>query len=442
MKPLFDKLETRLQSGWKRTDDLFALLKPKAFLAQPIVWRHPFIFYAGHLPAFAWNQICAPLLKRDSFNAYFDEIFCRGIDPDIDTGNCHPHPDVPEGWPDIAEIVAYRDNVRASVLETLDHVRSSKSNGLSKTGVFSIVLEHELMHQETQLYMVQELPLDLKRRPDGAARPSFANGAALEEIKIPAGRTTLGASPARVEFGWDNEFQEQTVDVRSFKMDSTPVTNEEFLAFVESGAYEDPRYWTKEDWAWKSKEGISHPNFWRQINGAWFYRAMFDLLPLDSVSAWPVYASLAEARAYARWKQKRLPTEAEYNRAAFGRPDGREDAFPWGEDEPASGSGNFDFSNWSPVAVGSNPKGASSWGIHELVGNGWEWTDTQFAPYPGFVPLDSYPQYSSDFFDGKHFVLKGASWATPKELLRKSFRNWYQAHYPYVFAKFRCVSKV
>jgi formylglycine-generating enzyme required for sulfatase activity len=90
--------------------------------------------------------------------------------------------------------------------------------------------------------------------------------------------------------------------------------------------------------------------------------------------------------------------------------------------------------------VGSNPKGVSAWGVHELVGNGWEWTETPFAPFPGFVPLESYPQYSADFFDGKHFVLKGASWATASQLLRKSFRNWYQAHYPYVFAKFRCVA--
>jgi formylglycine-generating enzyme required for sulfatase activity len=290
--------------------------------------------------------------------------------------------------------------------------------------------------------MVQELPLDLKRRPDGAALRSFLNGATSEEIKIPAGRTTLGASPAQIEFGWDNEFQEQTVEVRSFKMDSLPVTNGEFLDFLASGAYEDPRYWSKEDWAWKSREGLRHPNFWRQVDGAWFYRAMFDLLPLDSVSSWPVYASLAEARAYACWKHKRLPSEAEYNRAAFGRSDGGEDSLPWGEDEPAAGSGNFDFRNWSPVPVGSDPKGASAWGIHELIGNGWEWTETEFAPFPGFVPLESYPQYSADFFDGKHFVLKGASWATPKGLLRKSFRNWYQAHYPYVFAKFRCVSEV
>lgn len=332
---------SRLQSAWKRTDDLFALLKPEALIAQPIVWRHPFIFYAGHLPAFAWNQICGSL-NRLSFNPYFDEIFCRGIDPDIDTGNCHPHPDVPEDWPDLADILAYGDSVRGAVLETLADAGSAngKNGARPNSRLFSIVLEHEMMHQETQLYMAQELPLELKARPEELAY-SFRGGEKAEEIKVPSGRATLGAPSARVEFGWDNEFQEQTVEVGSFTMDSTPVTNGQFFDFVESGAHEDPRHWSKEDWAWKSKEKLRHPNFWREIDGAWFYRGLFDLLPLESVSAWPVYVSLAAARAYARWKEKRLPTEAEYNRAAFGKPDGGEASFPWGENAPSSESGNL-----------------------------------------------------------------------------------------------------
>ncbi|TMB70536.1 MAG: hypothetical protein E6J54_14020, partial [Deltaproteobacteria bacterium] len=125
----------------------------------------------------------------------------------------------------------------------------------------------------------------------------------------------------------------------------------------------------------------------------------------------------------------------------FGGPDGSETQYPWGNTPPEVRHGNFDFTAWSPMPVGSNPAGASRWGVHELVGNGWEWTDTPFAPFPGFEPyMRGYPDYSEDFFDGKHFVLKGASWATATELIRPSFRNWYQAHYPYVFAKFRCVS--
>jgi formylglycine-generating enzyme required for sulfatase activity len=168
---------------------------------------------------------------------------------------------------------------------------------------------------------------------------------------------------------------------------------------------------------------------------------MFDVFPLEQVARWPVYVSLAEARAYARWRGKRLPTEAEFHRAAFYGLDEHETIYPWGEAEPAAHHGNFDFATWSPQPVGSCPAGASRWGISELIGNGWELTDSPFAPLPGFTPyITGYPEYSQDFFDGKHFVLKGASWATVAILIRPSFRNWYQAHYPYMFAKFRCVS--
>jgi formylglycine-generating enzyme required for sulfatase activity len=107
---------------------------------------------------------------------------------------------------------------------------------------------------------------------------------------------------------------------------------------------------------------------------------------------------------------------------------------------PGPVHGNFNFQNWSPTPVGSHPAGASAWGIHDLVGDGWEWTASPFRPFPGFYPyMRGYPEYSADFFDGKHYVLKGASWATATELIRPTFRNWYQARYPYVFAKFRCV---
>jgi formylglycine-generating enzyme required for sulfatase activity len=138
---------------------------------------------------------------------------------------------------------------------------------------------------------------------------------------------------------------------------------------------------------------------------------------------------LAEARAYARWRGARLASEAEFHRAAYG---------PL-QDQPLSG--NLDFKHWAPLPVAMDAPDDNFWGVRNLVGDGWEWTETPFRPFRGFFPyIKSYKEYSTDFFDGKHFVLKGASWATARELVRPSFRNWYQAHYPYVFAKFRCVS--
>ena len=165
---------------------------------------------------------------------------------------------------------------------------------------------------------------------------------------------------------------------------------------------------------------------------------MFDLVPLPL--AWPVYVSHAEASAYARWRGARLPTEAEFQRAAYGTPSGERRTYPWGEAVPTHRRMARSISaTWDPHPAGSHPAGRSAWGVDDLVGNGWEWTSTIFAPFPGFTPMPSYPEYSADFFDGEHFVMKGASPVTARELVRPTFRNWFRARYPYVYATFRCV---
>ena len=152
--------------------------------------------------------------------------------------------------------------------------------------------------------------------------------------------------------------------------------------------------------------------------------------------------SHAEASAFARWRGARLPTEAEFQRTAFGTTDKVSRPYPWGHDEPSPRHGVFDFSSWDPEPAGSHPAGRSAFGVEDLVGNGWEWTGTPFAPFPGFRPMASYPEYSADFFDGEHYVLKGASPATARALLRPSFRNWFRPQYPYVYATFRLARDV
>src|SRR5207244_1595043 len=147
----------------------------------------------------------------------------------------------------------------------------------------------------------------------------------------------------------------------------------------------------------------------------------------------------AEAAAYTKWRGCRLPSEAEFQRAAYGTPSGHERHHPWGDEPPAPGHGVFDFSSWDPAAAGGHPAGRSAWGVDDLVGNGWEWTSSIFRPFPGFHPIASYPEYSADFFDEGHFVMKGASPATSRQLLRPTFRNWFRPRYPYVYATFRCV---
>jgi gamma-glutamyl hercynylcysteine S-oxide synthase len=240
------------------------------------------------------------------------------------------------------------------------------------------------------------------------------------------------------EFGWDNEMDAHVTDVAGFAMESGNVTNQDFLRFIQAGGYENPGLWSAVSWAWKEKEGVQHPAFWKQDGNLWMYRAMFGefRLPMD----WPVYVSHAEATAYAKWLGRALPSEEQFHRAAYGTRDGRtEKAYPWGDEAPSARHGNFDFQQWDPSPTGTHPDGASEFGIQDLVGNGWEWTRTQFAAFPGFMAMPFYPGYSANFFDGKHYVMKGGSPRTAACMLRRSFRNWFQPHYPYIYATFRCV---
>ena len=154
---------------------LFAIVGDAQTLAKPIVWRHPFIFYIGHLPAFSWNQVCGGILHWPSFNCYFDDLFCRGIDPDVDTGECHWHPEVPDQWPTLAETVYYRDRVRRALLDSTDALGYCPSTDLMAQGgrVFEMILEHEYMHQETLMYMMQQMTSDAKLRPRNFPRYAF-----------------------------------------------------------------------------------------------------------------------------------------------------------------------------------------------------------------------------------------------------------------------------
>jgi len=301
--------------------------------------------------------------------------------------------------------------------------------------LLNTAIEHRLMHAETLAYMLHQLPIEKKIRQRQADVPDRDQPRA-EAIQIPAGRTTLGLSRTSAEFGWDNEYDAHSVSVPAFAIDCYKVTNGQFLDFLKSGGYRDRALWTPADWEWKSSSEVSHPAFWKRVGDSWHLRTMFDEIPLPL--SWPVYVSHAEAAAYARWTDKRLPTEAEWQRAAFGTDSGDERQFPWGEDAPGPEHGYFDFDRWDPAPVDAFPAARSAFGLDGLMANGWEWTATPFGPFEGFKPYPFYEGYSANFFDGKHFVMKGGSPRTDQSMLRRSFRNWFQPHYPYVYAGFRC----
>ncbi len=422
-----------------RSKMLFDLVSDEAYYSRPIALRHPIVFYEGHLPAFSFNTLVKRGLDRPSIDARLETLFARGIDPHESTEHSAASaPDARQGWPTRDVVRQFADEADRQVLDALRHGDLDQPGHplLDRAEAVFAILEHEAMHQETLLYMWHRLPLDQKHRPADYQPRTDGPIPHQEWISVPEGRATLGLDRESLAFGWDNEHPAASALVERFEIERHDVTNAAFLEFVNAGGYRDPRWWRTEDWQWIQTENVRHPLFWEQHGDAWYWRGMFDLLPLPL--SWPVYVSQAEAHAYAEWRGARLPTEAEFQRAAYGTSSAAERQYPWGNDTPTRERGAFDFLGWDPRPAGSHPAGRSAWGVDDLVGNGWEWTTTVFAPFSGFTPMPSYPEYSADFFDGEHIIMKGASPVTAKELLRPTFRNWFRARYPYVYATFRC----
>ena len=428
-------LHTRLIDARAQTDDLFRIVRAEAIYDRPIPERHRIIFYLGHVEAFDWNLLAQRAFGLQTAHRTFDDLFAFGIDP---VGGGLPS-DGPNDWPARGEVESYNQRLRNELDHAIGHALAHPEEGHPHLiPMLEVAIEHRLMHAETLSYMLHRLPIERKIR--GPIGPSFGNPRMKSRlVDVPAGQVTLGLKyVSGDEFGWDNEIGAHATDVAEFAIESGNVTNQDFLRFMQAGGYENPLLWSKESWEWKEKEGVEHPAFWKRDGNLWMYRAMFGeiRLPLD----WPVYVSHAEATAYAKWLGRALPSEAQFHRAAHGTRDGEDErAYPWGEDAPSARHGNFNFKQWDPAPTGSHPEGASAFGVQDLVGNGWEWTRTPFAPFPGFVPMPFYPGYSANFFDGKHYVMKGGSPRTAACMLRRSFRNWFQPHYPYVYATFRCV---
>jgi len=398
-----------------RTTQLFDLLTDDAYYARPIALRHPIVFYEGHIPAFSLNTLVKKALGRPGVDESLEQLFARGIDPEAVTA------DDSHGWPDRQAVRAFVDAADSLVIDALTNATLDVPAHplLHRANAVYTILEHEAMHQETLLYMWHRLPHAQKRAPADYQTTTDGGRTATEMIPIPGRTIRLGAEPHEIAFGWDNEFGNLPMTVRDFGIDQYNTTNGAFQEFVADGGYQRPELWSSGDWAWVQEQNIQHPSFWEKDSNGWLWHGMFERLPLPL--SWPVYVSHAEASAYARWRGGRLPTEAEFMVAST----------------PFPTTGHFDFEGWEPRPVGSHPDALSAHGVADLVGNGWEWTSSVFRPFPGFVASASYPEYSADFFDESHYVMKGASPVTARELVRPTFRNWFRPRYPYVYATFR-----
>jgi iron(II)-dependent oxidoreductase len=331
-----------------------------------------------------------------------------------------------------AETAKYRDEVRERALALLEEVDLSGDDRLLQDGfVYDIVIQHEHQHNETILQVIQLTP-----GPYLGEAPPLADSrpAGNSMITIAAGEYPIGSD---VHEPYDNEHPRHRVKLDAFDIDRFPVSNGDFTRFIEDGGYARTELWSKDGWDWRSTFDIQAPEYWFQQSGRWrTIRAGLDV-PLDE--RLPVcHISWFEAEAFCNWSGKRLPTEFEWEVAAAWDPRaGVSRRYPWGSEPPDAAHANLDQKLFTAAPLGSYPAGASALGCEQMLGDVWEWTSSDFQPYPGFEAYP-YPEYSMPFFGTGFKVLRGGSWATRPRVARNTFRNWDSRLKRQIFAGLRC----
>jgi len=389
------------------------------------------------------SPLAASLVWDFAHIAYFEELWLLR--------NLHGHPPVSDVHDEVynafqhersesselpilrpAAARAYAADIRERVLAALEGTDLEASNALLRGGfVFGLVIQHELRQQETMLQTLQlrtgtEYPVPRSSPPDRA--PSGP-----DEVQVPGGSFTLGA--ADEPWAYDNELVPHDVELPPFRIDRTPVTNAAFVEFMEDKGYGSKKLWQPEGWEWREREDARAPLYWESGKDGW-ERVRFgrrEPVPMDELVQ---HVSWYEADAFACWAGKRLPTEAEWERAAGWNERTGRNRYPWGG-EWTGYEANLGQVRFSPTPAGSYAGGESSAGVLQLAGDVWEWTSSYFLPYPGFFAFP-YPEYSEVFFGEECRVLRGGSWATDAVVARTSFRNWDYPERRQIFAGFRC----
>jgi len=337
--------------------------------------------------------------------------------------------------PELADTLAYMQEVQTRVCRHLEQGAADPMRDyLAQYAVF-----HEDMHTEAFTYTRQTLGYPTPAIPTDRA-PDLEADELRGDVAIPGGTFMLGAGP-RDGFVFDNEKWGHERQLAPFNIARTAVTQAEFAAFVDAGGYADRGFWSDEAWDWRKGRGLEHPVYWRRSGDAWQRRRFDRWLPLEPQAAM-IHVSWHEAQAYCRWAGRRLPSELEWEVAAAGEPsaDGRglskvKRRYPWGDVPPTPDLANLDGHALGTIDVGALAAGDSAFGCRQMIGNSWEWTDTQFGPYPGFEP-DMYADYSQPLF-GNTRVLRGGGWATRGRMIRNTWRTYYGAERNDVFAGFR-----
>ena len=433
---LGERVAEELEAARARTLGLLEPLAPASLLAQHSPLMSPLVWDLAHIGNYE-DQWLLRALDAAGPGADYDDLY-----------DAFRHPRRTRAALDLLDpdaARAYDAEVRARVLDLLASVRfeDRREHPLLAGGlVYGMVVQHEHQHDETMLAALQLLPAERAYRPihppapaqhpDGPEPPG--------EVFVAGGPFTMGTD--REPWAYDNERPAHTVEVAPFWIDATPVTNEAYARFVADGGYDDARWWRPEGWSWRQAEDARHPQFWSSDGAGGWVRDRFghvEALPPDQ----PVqHVCWYEADAYARWAGRRLPTEAEWEKAAAWDPrTGRSGRFPWGDEPPTAERANLGQRHYGPGAVSAHPGGVSPCGAWAMVGDVWEWTASDFGPHPRFV-AHPYREYSEVFFGPEYKVLRGGSWATHPSAVRTTFRNWDYPIRRQIFAGFRCARDV
>ncbi len=421
----------------QRSMDLVADLTDEQLIGPQLAIINPFLWEIGHIAWFQEKWVLRHAggerpLRADADSLYDSAAIAHDTRWDLPL-------------PSREETLAYMRAVRDLVIERIERGKlDDKERYFICLSVF-----HEDMHTEAFTYTRQTLAYPPPRFSSDGARVSSNSGtrAAREagrlpgDVEIPGGRFLLGALPSE-PFVFDNEKWAHPVEIKPFAIARAAVSQAEFAAFVEDRSYHRRELWSEEGWRWRESVAAEHPVYWKpESNGRWLRRD-FDRWATLEPHRPVLHVNWWEAEAYCRWARQRLPTEAEWEVAASAEPAGAgrglaeaKRRFPWGDDPPNLDRANLGWRAMSAVEVGELAAGDSAFGCRQMIGNVWEWTSSDFGPYPGFV-VDPYKEYSEPWF-GTHKVLRGGAWTTQPRLLRNTWRNFYQAHRRDVWAGFR-----
>jgi gamma-glutamyl hercynylcysteine S-oxide synthase len=401
-------------------------------------------------------SIINPLRWEIGHVAFFQEFWClrhyRDRQPILGNGDqlydsAKVHHD--SRWdlplPSRRDTLAFAQQVLDRVIESNQSQTEKEIDGYGQKYFLELVLYHEQMHAEAITYTRQTLSYKAPQfavSSSGGDSPASVSSTIVEgDAHVPGGRFRLGSSRGSV-FVFDNEEGAHEVSLQPFSISKTAVTQGEFLAFVEDGGYQQRRFWSESGWLWRENAAAAHPVYWRRDQNGMWMRRHFDLwVPL--LERLPIiHVNRHEAEAYCLWAGRRLPTEAEWEMAASCEPSNnglgittRKRVYPWGDQPPTRDRANLDWSEMGCVEVDALPLGDSAFGCRQMIGNTWEWTSSDFGPYPGFEP-GPYKEYSAPWF-GDHKVLRGGCWVTRARMIRNAYRNFYTPDRRDVWAGFR-----